>query len=89
MAGALFELALVFPIEPRVIVNHPYLRWLSILIGVALGLFALPTLFNFKTPTLYIVRWQYIYGFTALSILFYISMIFYHAVRAQSPVVKT
>lgn len=89
MAGALFELAVVFPIEPRAVFNHPYLRWGSILVGLALGMFAFPTLFNFENPIAYILRWQYIYGFMALGILFYIAMNFYHAIYAQSPVVKT
>ncbi len=89
MAGALFELALIFPVETRVVFNRPYLRWISLIVGIVLTFFAFPTLFNFENPTAYIARWQYIYGFMALSILFYISMNFYHAIYAQSPVVKT
>ncbi len=87
--GAIFELALVFPTEPRIVINHPYLRWSGVAIGIALAFFAFPTLFNFGAPTAYIRSWQSIYGFIALSGLFYISMNFYQAIYAPSPVVKT
>ncbi len=87
--GALIDLALTFPVEPRIAINRPYLRWGGLLIAVLLFIFAYPTLFNFSKPTAYILRWQYIYGFVALSILFYIFINSYHAIYAQSPVVKT
>ena len=87
--GALIDLALTFPVEPRIAINRPYLRWGGLLIAVMLFIFAYPTLFNFSEPTAYIRRWQYIYGFVSLSILFYIVINFYHAIYAQSPVVKT
>ncbi len=87
--GALFELALVFPMEPRLIVNRPYLRWLSVLVALGLWAFALPSLFNLQDPTLYIARWQHIYAFMALSVLLYIALNVVYALRASSPVVKT
>jgi signal transduction histidine kinase len=88
-AGALIDLAFTFPIEPRFIINRPYLRWVGIELGVVLFILAYTTLFNFDQPTAYISRWQYIYGFIALSAVIYISMNLYHAIYAQSPVVKT
>jgi signal transduction histidine kinase len=88
-AGALIDLALTFPVEPRVAINRPYLRWIGIFIGIILAVVADTTLFNFDRPTAYIRGWQYIYGFIALSVVGYISMNFYHAIYAQSPVVKT
>lgn len=87
--GALINLALVFPVEPRVIFNRPYLRWGGFIIGLILAAYSFTTLFDFNQPTAYIRSWQYIYGFIAISIFFYISMNFYHTVYAQSPVVKT
>ncbi len=88
-AGALIDLSFTFPLEPRFAINRPYLRWVGLEIGVGLFLAAYLTLFNFNQPTAYIARWQYIYGFLALSALIYIGMNFYHALYAQSPVVKT
>ena len=88
-AGALIDLALTFPVEPRIVINRPYLRWLGILVGVILSVTAFTTLFNFDKPTAYIRSWQYIYGFIALSAVIYIVLNFYHAIYAQSPVVKT
>jgi signal transduction histidine kinase len=87
--GALINLAFTFPVEPRFVINRPYLRWSGIIIGLALFLFASTTLFDFQNPTAYIPAWQAIYGFLALSAALYISMNIYHAVYAQSPVIKT
>ncbi len=87
--GALLDLALTFPVEMRAVINRPYLRWIGIGIGIILAGIAISTVFDFDHPTAYINRWQYIYGFIALSALFYISMNLYHAIHAQSPVVKT
>jgi len=87
--GALINLALVFPIEPRVIFTYPYLRWVGIVVGLILSASAFTTLKNFEDPTAYIAAWQSIYGLIVVGILFYIGMNYYYATRAQSPVVKT
>jgi len=87
--GALLELALVFPYELRFVVTRPYLRWISVLLGAALAVYALPTLFNLNAPTDYIPRWQLIYAFIALSAVSFFGLNLYYAMRAQSPVVKT
>ncbi|HNN12416.1 MAG TPA: GAF domain-containing protein [Anaerolineales bacterium] len=87
--GAMINLGLVFPMEPRGVINRPYLRWLGLAVGLALSLISLPNLFNFERPITYIANWQMIYGFVALSTLFYIGMNLYYALYAQSPVIKT
>jgi signal transduction histidine kinase len=88
-AGALIDLALTFPLEPRFAVSRPYLRWVGLLVAIILSIAASTTLFNFDKPTAYIRSWQYIYGFIALGAVIYISVNLYHAIYAQSPVVKT
>jgi len=87
--GGLINLALVFPVEPRFVLNRPYLRWSGVTIGIILAALSLPNLFNFDRPTDYIRSWQYIYGFVALSAIMYLGTNLYHAFYAQSPVVKT
>lgn len=89
VGGALFNLALVFPVEPRPIINRPYLRWFWMTAGVVLAFVTFPNLFNFDNPAAYIANWQMIYGFIALGAFFYIGMNLYHAIYAQSPVIKT
>ncbi|MBC7877622.1 MAG: GAF domain-containing protein [Anaerolineales bacterium] len=86
--GALIDLALCFPLEPRSVINRPYLRLVGIFIGLILAVQAFTTLFNFEKPTAYITSWQYIFGFIALSVVLYIGINLYHAVYAQSPVIK-
>ncbi|MBP6179314.1 MAG: GAF domain-containing protein [Anaerolineales bacterium] len=87
--GALMDLALSFPVEPRVVINRPYLRWLGIVVAIGLTAFSFTTLFDQEHPTAYIRTWQYIYGFVAVGAIFYIVMNLYHANYAYSPVVKT
>jgi hypothetical protein len=87
--GALINLALVFPIESRPVINRPYLRWVGVTIALILAINAMPNLFNFERPTTYITSWQYLYGFVALSIISYLITNLYHAFYAPSPVVKT
>ena len=87
--GALINLALVFPAEPRFVINRPFLRWGGVLFGLLLAVNALPNLFNFDQPTDYIRSWQYIYGFVSASAVFYLLTNLYHAFYDQSPVVKT
>lgn len=87
--GALINLALVFPMEPRFIISRPYLRWAGVVAGLALAGITMPTLFNFDQPAAYIPKWQMVFGFVALSILVYIFTNLYYAVYAQSPVIKT
>ena len=87
--GALINLALVFPSEPRFVISRPYLRWSGVTLGVLFAVNALPNLFNFDHPTTYIRSWQYLYGFVALSAVIYLITNLYHAFYAQSPVVKT
>jgi signal transduction histidine kinase len=87
--GALINLALVFPLEPRGIINRPYLRWVGVVLGLLLVFVTLPNLFNFERPAAYIANWQIIYGFIAVGVVFYIGMNLYHALYAQSPVIKT
>ncbi|MBI5822577.1 MAG: GAF domain-containing protein [Chloroflexi bacterium] len=87
--GALINLALVFPTEPRFVINRPYLRWIGVAIGLVLVAIALPNVFNFDRPTDYIRSWQLIYGFIFVSVIFYLGVNLYHTFYDQSPVVKT
>jgi signal transduction histidine kinase len=87
--GGLAALALVFPLEPRLVFARPYLRWVGIGIGLVLALLTFPNLFNFERPLAYIANWRNIYGFVALTILFYLCVNMYHALNAKSPVIKT
>ncbi|HSG44675.1 MAG TPA: GAF domain-containing protein [Anaerolineales bacterium] len=86
--GAFIDLALGFPQEMRATIGRPYFRWIGYGVGFILFLNSFGKLFNFNDPTAYISAWQTIYGFVGLSAIFYFSMLFYRALRSQSPVVK-
>ena len=51
--------------------------------------FRVPHAVQFRTTHSLYPQWRYIYGFMALSVVVYIVMNLYHAIYAQSPVVKT
>ncbi|MBI5839002.1 MAG: GAF domain-containing protein [Chloroflexi bacterium] len=87
--GAIFNLAVSFPQEPRFVYGRPYLRWVGFAFAFILAFFAFGTLFNFRNPTAYIGAWQYIYAFTGISGLVYILTNLFYGIYAQSPVVKT
>ncbi len=50
-AGALFNLAMVFPHEIELVRRYPYLRWLGYVPTLILALIAVPTLYNTALPT--------------------------------------
>lgn len=89
VGGSLINLGLVFPLESRLVYNHPYLRWGGLFVGLILAFITFPNLFNFDEPTRYIRNWGYLYGFVAISILFYMVLNIYHSLNNQSPVIKS
>ena len=46
-AGALIDLAFTFPLEPRIAINRPYLRWGGLLIGADTFYYCLPNIIQF------------------------------------------
>ena len=86
--GALLDLSLSFPQEFDFLKKRPFIRWIGYGIALALGLLALPSIYNFQAPTEYIQRWQFIYGFTGLSVLYFIGTLFYRGRTDKSPIAK-
>ncbi|KXK15638.1 MAG: hypothetical protein UZ14_CFX002000368 [Chloroflexi bacterium OLB14] len=39
VGGSLINLGLVFPLESRLVYNHPYLRWGGLFFGVDFGVY--------------------------------------------------
>jgi len=87
--GALINLALSFPQEARLVIRRPALRWVGLIMGLALSIMAFGTLFNFERPTAYFAAWRVLYIFGGSSALYYLLTNAYYAMTAQSPVVKT
>ena len=87
--GSMVDLALNFPREFRPIVTRPYLRWVGYFIGLILSFYTATKLWNFEEPTAYYEAWRFIYIFTGLAGLFFLGVMIYHGIGAQSPVVKS
>lgn len=87
--GSMIALAMSFPYSPRLVLEHPYLRWVGLLVGLVMASFTYPLLFNLSDPTAYIRYWRSIYMFVALCVLVLLAANVYYAFYAHSPVVKT
>lgn len=87
-AGALFDMALVFPQEVRWVVGRPYLRWIGYAAALVLFVIAALSLADTAQPAAYIVAWRNIYFMAGLMVLFFISMVIYRLVSSRSPVVR-
>ena len=86
--GALLDLALSFPREFNFTKKYPNARRVGYGIALALSLFALPSIYNIQAATDYIQKWQFIYGFTGSSILFFIGVLLYRGYTDKSPIAK-
>ena len=87
--GALIDLGLCFPQEPRFMFRRPYLRWFGYLIGIGLAISAYFKIYDFQNPTAYFDAWRNIYIFVGVSGLFYFGALAFHAFLSYSPVVKS
>ncbi len=86
--GALLDLSLSFPQEFDYIKEKPYLRRAGYVIALLLSLLALPSIYNTQMPSLYILRWRYIYGLSGFSAFFFIGTLFYRGRTDRSPIAK-
>ncbi len=89
IGGALVDMALSFPLEFKITIARPYVRWIGYLIGLLLVGNAYLRLMDFENPTGYYRSWQLLYTFTGLCGLVFLSVMTYHAIAARSPVVKS
>lgn len=86
--AALLDFALNFPQRFEIVERYPHISRIGYGIALALGLLALPSIYNAQTPYLYILRWRYIYGFTGFSALFFIGALLVHGFVDRSPIAK-
>ena len=86
--GALLDLALTFPQEFSFTQKYPIIRRIGYIIALILGLLALPDIYNLQSPTNYIQKWQFIYGFTGISVIIFILILLYRSYTDKSPVAK-
>lgn len=87
--GALFDLALTFPQEVRLVRRWPALRWVSYLAALGLAVYAFGTIFDLSRPLAYSDAWKNIYIFVGLGIVFFLGAILLRVTASRSPVVRT
>ena len=86
--GSLLDLAISFPQEFTFVKKQPHLHRIGYAIALVLFLFALPDIYNTQSPLNYVTKWQYIYGFTGISILTFIGILIFRSYTEKSPIAK-
>ncbi|MFQ5576772.1 MAG: GAF domain-containing protein, partial [Anaerolineae bacterium] len=88
ISASLMHLALVFPIETRLIKKRPWLRFAPYAPAVALALVAVASLYNRTNPTAYFIPWRLEFGFVSLGIVFFFVMLLMTWYISFSPLVR-
>jgi PAS domain S-box-containing protein len=88
-AGGLFYLAFVFPQPMRFLRSSPYLRYLPwLVVGLFVPMMVIAIYFPPSDPFFYITAWQIGYVAFILSFIFFIGVLIWRIVSAQSPIVR-
>ena len=87
-AGALVNLALVFPQPMPFVERWPASRYLPFFLTLAIGLPAAREILAPTTPYAYIDKWIFSYAFIALSILLFIATLLARVIRSHSPIIR-
>ncbi|MBN1148600.1 MAG: GAF domain-containing protein [Anaerolineales bacterium] len=87
-AGALFNLALLFPESVRQVVRYPFLGWVGYGVAILMALYAWSTLYDYARPTAYVVAWRFEFVYMGLAVIFFLAMIAIRRLTASSPVVR-
>ena len=87
-AGGLFYLALVFPQPVRFVRSSPYLRYLPwVFMGLLAPIMVIAIYFP-PNPFFYITAWQIGYVSFILGFIFFIGILIWRIVSAQSPIIR-
>ncbi len=87
-AGGLFNTALLFPREVRLVTRYPFLRWIVYVLALALAFNALITLYDFSRPSAYVRAWRLEYSFLGLAFLFFLGSMVYRRYKTTSPIAR-
>jgi len=88
-AGGLFYLAFVFPQPMRFLRSSPNLRYLPwLVVGLLVPMMVIAIYFPPSDPFFYITAWQIGYVAFILSFIFFIGVLIWRIVSAQSPIVR-
>lgn len=81
-------LALIYPHENRLVVRFKYARWLVLIPGLLVGIWAQLTLFDVTAPWDYVYAWQALFFLNGLGLIISVALIGYRAYRSPSPTVR-
>lgn len=88
VGGALINLALLFPERVSLVTRYPFLGWVGYLVGLVLGVRALPTIYYRADPTAYVMAWRLEFIFIAVSVAIFLILTGVRRLRAASPIVR-
>ncbi|MBT3320900.1 MAG: GAF domain-containing protein [Anaerolineae bacterium] len=88
VGGSLLDLSLIFPREFNLTKNKPFIRKVGYVIALLLGFFSILSTYDLENASAYIQKWQLIYGFTGLSVLFFVGLLLFRSNTDKSPIAK-
>ncbi|MEZ4591233.1 MAG: GAF domain-containing protein [Chloroflexota bacterium] len=86
--GFCIWLAAVFPHEMHFVTKYPRSRWLTLLPGLAAGVWAQLWLYDVANPWRYAIPWRTLFLLNGLAILISLFMMAYRGFRSPSPLVR-
>ncbi len=87
-SGSIIGLGLTFPLPPRLAEHHPLVRYIGFVPGLIAALIVIARLYDLNAPWDFILAERWLFTLAGLSIAFYLVMLFYRWLRADSPVVR-
>lgn len=81
-------LAAIFPLEGSWVVQFPPLKWLILLPGLLVGIWAQIILVNSASPWQYVTGWQALFLLNGIGLLIALLLMGYRSVRSPSPLIR-
>ncbi len=88
VGSAALLLSLIFPHQPRLLMQYPWLKWLVILPAVLLTLWGQLWLNPGSDPWAYAIPWRYTYLLNALALLLAIGVTAYRSIASPSALAR-
>ncbi len=88
VGGSLVSLAMIFPIEHRLAIRFPIMRWIGYAISAGLAIWGLTTMYNYSYPEAYVLPWRFSFVWAGVAILAFVLFTTARLISTSIPVVR-